>query len=142
MRSPTNDGRSVPETRGTLPSHDASILMPSLWNVQTSARMPTASLMRDERSSTVAFVNDRTRISSGDALPDCTRCFTSPTTVVVLPVPAPAMTSLVLTSSPIAVSCCPSSRCPSISPTDLLIPGRIERATSRLCEWAAPSRPS
>ena len=105
ISSLTNPFMSILVTLGIIPWAPAMIRRPRRWNVVTLARCPTSASMRFRRSSTELFVKDRNSISSGLALPDMIRCFASPTIVVVFPVPAPAMTSLLRTSMAMDLSC-------------------------------------
>ena len=83
-----------------------SIRLPRAWMVITSPGKlpPNSESTALRRSATVLFVRDIRRMPRGST-PESTRCLTFPTRVVVLPVPAAAMTSWVSASSMTAASC-------------------------------------
>ena len=83
------------------------IRLPRAWMVITSPEKlpPNSESTARRRSATVLLVSDMRRIPRGST-PESTRCLTFPTRVVVLPVPAAAMTSWVSASSMTAASCC------------------------------------
>ena len=95
----------------SLPTHGRlrRILFPRAWIVMTSPGKlpPNSESMEARRSETVLLVSDIRRMPLGST-PESTRCLTLPTSVVVFPVPAAAMTSCVSASSNTAASCCGS----------------------------------
>ena len=89
---------------------------PSLWNVDAAILCPVSAEIRSFISDAEAFVNDNTKISCGRHLPVLSRYLILPTTVVVFPVPAPAITKWLCAALTIHVICCWSSFRPSTSP--------------------------
>ena len=89
------------------------ILLPRAWMVMTSPGKPPPNSESTDarRSATVLLVSEMSRMPLGST-PESTRCLTFPTSVVVLPVPAAAITSWVSASSVTAASCCGSRGCP------------------------------
>ena len=74
--------------------------MPRAWMVITSPGKPPPNSESTDarRSATVLLVSEMSRMPLGST-PESTRCLTFPTSVVVLPVPAAAITSWVSASS-------------------------------------------